>query len=242
LTIRINKYLADAGIASRRAADELIVRGAVMINGRRARPGDPIDPSTDEVRVDGRVVRKKEEPDVTVALNKPIGVVTTMRDERGRRSIAELLPEGRRLFPIGRLDAQTTGLLLCTSDGELCRRLSHPSFAIRRTYQVTVAGTPSAQALQALSARKLRTTPGGARFEMTLTGGKNREIRRSCAQHGLRVVELQRVAFGPIELGRLGSGQHRVLGASEVRALARQTDLKTPLNERPKRASIRPTE
>jgi 23S rRNA pseudouridine2605 synthase len=225
LTIRINKYLADAGIASRRAADELIVRGVVMINGRRARPGDPIDPSTDEVRVDGRVVRKKEEPHVTVALNKPLGVVTTMRDERGRRSIAELLPKGRRLFPIGRLDAQTTGLLLCTSDGELCRRLSHPSFEIPRRYQTTVEGAPTAEALQALGARKAGSTRNGARFEMTLTGGKNREIRRACAQHGLRVVELQRVAFGPIELGRLVSGQHRVLDAREVRALARLTDL-----------------
>jgi 23S rRNA pseudouridine2605 synthase len=226
LTIRINKYLADAGIASRRAADELIVRGAVMINGRRARPGDPIDPSTDEVRVDGRVVRVKAEPHITIALNKPLGIVTTMHDERGRRSIAELLPEGRRLFPIGRLDAQTTGLLLCTSDGELCRRLSHPSFEIRRTYQVTVAAAPTPEAIHALGARKLSKTPSGARFEMALTGGKNREIRRACAQHGLRVVELQRVAFGPIELGQLRSGQHRMLDAREVRALARQTDLK----------------
>jgi 23S rRNA pseudouridine2605 synthase len=196
-----------------------------MINGRRARPGDPIDPSTDEVRVDGRIVHVKTEPHITIALNKSLGVVTTMRDERGRRSIAELLPKGRRLFPIGRLDAQTTGLLLCTSDGELCRRLSHPSFEIPRKYQVTVEGAPTAEALHELGGRKVGTTRSGARFEMTLTGGKNREIRRACAQHGLRIVELQRIAFGPIELGRIASGQHRVLDAREVRALARLTDL-----------------
>lgn len=219
--MRINKYLADAGIASRRAADELIARGVVTIGGRRARPGDQVDAATDEVRVSGRLVRWSAASHVTIALNKPLGVVTTMRDERGRRSIADLLPRGRRLFPIGRLDAQTTGLLLCTSDGELCRKLSHPSFEVPRRYRVDVESKPDASALRALGAEHAQITNAGARFEMTLTTGANREIRRACAQHGLRVVALERIAYGPIELRSLKPATHRVLTTREMQQLER---------------------
>jgi len=157
-----------------------------------------------------------------------MGVVTTMHDERGRPSVGDLLrtalrsnptSKNRRLFPIGRLDAQTTGLLLCTSDGDLARRLAHPSFEVPRRYGVEVNGVPTPETLDALGAQHVRKTAHGARFEMTLTGGTNREIRRACAQHGLRVGALARVAYGPVELGSLKPGAHRALTEHEVREL-----------------------
>jgi 23S rRNA pseudouridine2605 synthase len=157
-----------------------------------------------------------------------------MHDERGRRSIAGLLPPGRRLFPVGRLDAQTTGLLLCTSDGELCRRLSHPSYEVPRRYRVSVSGVPSAGALRSLRARHVLTDARGTTFEMTLTKGANREIRRACANNGLRVLALERIAYGPITLGSLAPSAYRVLSEPEARAL-------TPA-QGPKRCRPEPTE
>jgi len=187
-------------------------------------------------------------PHVTIALNKPIGVVTTMRDERGRPCVGDLLrsalrsdaaSKSQRLFPIGRLDAQTTGLLLCTSDGDLARRLAHPSFEVQRVYRVEVAGSPTTDALRALGAQHVRRTASGARFEMTLTGGTNREIRRACAQRGLRVVALERVAYGPVTLGALKPGSHRALANDELRQLEAA---RLRPHEPPKRASNRLTE
>jgi 23S rRNA pseudouridine2605 synthase len=175
-------------------------------------------------------VRPRAGEHVTIALNKPLGMVTTMHDERGRPCIGDLLrtelrsgtTKTPRLFPIGRLDAQTTGLLLCTSDGELSRRLSHPSFEVPRRYRVTVKGTPSDAALRSLDAGKLqRRADDVAQFEMTLTAGKNREIRRRCAHHGLRVIGLERVSYGPIALAGLAPGRHRALTIAQVQALRR---------------------
>jgi 23S rRNA pseudouridine2605 synthase len=249
IMIRINKYLAEAGIASRRAADDLIARGFVTIDGIKAKPGDRVDPSTSDVRVNGKRVRVTGASHITIALNKPAGVITTMRDERGRLCVGDLIRlelrstslelrssttsersersersgrSNRRMFPIGRLDAQTTGLLLCTSDGELCRRLSHPSFEVPRRYRVTVNAVPSEQAILALHAQRVRPRADGAvQFEMTLARGQNREIRRACAQHGLRVAALERVSYGPITLRDLAPGKSRHLSDEEVRALHR---------------------
>jgi 23S rRNA pseudouridine2605 synthase len=230
-SLRLNKYLADSGIASRRAADELIDRGAVTVNGRRARLGDSVEPSIDEIRVDGKLVRAPRGSHITIALNKPIGVVTTLRDERGRPCVGDLLrtarlknalpKSARRLFPIGRLDAQTTGLLLCTSDGDLARKLAHPSSGVERRYRIEVAGTPSADALRKLRAQEVRRSPRGTRFEMALTSGANREIRRACAQEGLRVVSLERTQFGPISLAGLRQGSIRALSEREMQQLKR---------------------
>jgi 23S rRNA pseudouridine2605 synthase len=240
--IRINKYLAEAGVASRRAADELIARGAVTIDGVKAKPGDRVDPSASDVRVNGKRVRAVASGHITIALNKPAGVITTMRDERGRPCVGDLLrlelrlnatpgrssattgrssaPTSRRMFPIGRLDAQTTGLLLCTSDGELGRRLSHPSFEVARRYRVTVDHAPTGSAIRALNAERIRPRADGAvQFEMTLTRGQNREIRRACAQQGLRVIALERVSYGPITLRDLTRGTSRRLTPAEMRAL-----------------------
>jgi 23S rRNA pseudouridine2605 synthase len=221
-------------VVSRRAADDLIARGVVTINGVKAKPGDRVEPSASDVRVNGKRVRAVEAAHVTIALNKPLGVITTMRDERGRPCVGDLIRPGlrssatsgttlrRRMFPIGRLDAQTTGLLLCTSDGELCRRLSHPSFEVPRRYRVTVNAAPSEKALLALHAQRVRARADGAvQFEMTLARGQNREIRRACAQYGLRVAALERFSYGPIAMRDLTQGKSRRLSAEEVSALHR---------------------
>ncbi|MBV8222226.1 MAG: rRNA pseudouridine synthase [Candidatus Eremiobacteraeota bacterium] len=143
-----------------------------------------------------------------------------MRDERGRPCVGDLLEKStNRLFPIGRLDAQTTGLLLCTSDGELGRNLAHPSSQVERTYRVTVAGKAAREALRRLGARTVIQSAHGTRFEMTLTSGANREIRRACAQQGLRVVSLERIAFGSVVLGDLAPGNYRTLSERETRRL-----------------------
>lgn len=218
--LRINKYLAQAGIASRRGADELIARGVVTIDGRRATAGEQVDPAKHKIRVNGQAIVTPTGEHVVIALNKPAGVVTTMRDERSRPSIDALLPPGRRLFPVGRLDAQTTGLLLCTSDGELCRKLSHPSFEVERRYRVVTNGVPDETGLKTLNASNLHTRrDGSAQFEMSLHRGANREIRRACAQLGLRVISLERIAYGPIKLGDLRPGAHRMLSERERRQL-----------------------
>src|SRR5579864_8642250 len=138
--VRINRFLAESGVASRRAADSLIKAGKVAVDGRRATLGDLVDPAHNVVTVNGRRVGRDSRGHLTLALNKPAHVITSMRDEHGRKIVADLLPPGRRLFPIGRLDSDTTGLLLCTTDGALARFLTHPSNEIPRRYQVVVRG------------------------------------------------------------------------------------------------------
>jgi len=192
----------------------------VSVNGKRASLGADVDPAADDIRLHGKDVAAAPQAHVTIALHKPAGVVTTMRDERGRPSVASLMPPGRRLFPIGRLDATTTGLLLCTSDGELARVLMHPKFAVEREYEVEVGGEPGAAAVEKLGARNVRSNPKGTVcFSMTLRSGKNREIRRACAQAGLRVTALKRTRYGPVRLGRLRAGDHRALDSGEIQAL-----------------------
>lgn len=205
--IRLGKFLAACGVGARRKADELIAAGAVAVDGVTARLGMQIDPSAQRVTVRGRRVMPPPDEHVTLVLNKPKGVVTTMSDERGRKAVAALLPKGRRVFPVGRLDAQTSGVLLCTSDGELARILMHPSFGVEKRYRVRAEGSD-----------------GPVAFEITLREGKNRQIRRMCAQRGLRVLALTRVSFGPIELRSLKEGATRPLTSSEKSALERIRD------------------
>src|SRR5450755_85685 len=144
MPIRINKYLADAGIASRRKADELIASGSVRVNGKPASAGMRVDPERDDIRVANKSTALPATPHRTIVLNKPVGVVTTMSDDRGRPSVADLMPKGRRMFPVGRLDADTTGVLLCTSDGALAQTLAHPSHGVGKHYRATVSSEPSA--------------------------------------------------------------------------------------------------
>lgn len=234
--IRLNQYLANCGLCSRRKADSLIAAGCVTIDGRPAKVGESVDPSRHQVFVSGRRVQPPASGPQTIVLNKPAGVVTTLRDERGRRSVASLLPPTPRYFPIGRLDAESTGVLLCTTDGDLAHILTHPSFGVEKLYRVRVSGnvTPATKAaLQALRVRK--NADATITFDIVLREGRNRQVRRMCAQRGLRVLELTRLKFGPVEIGRLEPGKTRALTQTEKNALER-------LRPAQKRAPVRPTE
>ncbi|MBV8204598.1 MAG: rRNA pseudouridine synthase [Candidatus Eremiobacteraeota bacterium] len=224
--LRLNKFLADRGVASRRAADELIRHGHVTVNGRRPALGESIDPAADIVSVNGKRVRKEAFAEhVTLVLNKPAGIITTMDDEHGRPTVAKLLPSSRRLFPIGRLDAETTGVLLCTTDGGLARVLAHPSSGIVKRYVVTARGSMPSSTIAALNARDyLRSPDGSHRFTIELSEGRNRQIRRLCAQAGLRILSLTRTAFGPVRLAGLKIGCTRELEPHEARELNRLRD------------------
>lgn len=223
MKVRLNKYLADAGVASRRAADELIRSGKVAVDGQRAHVGLTVDPQRQRISVNGKQIDSSRTRERTIiVLNKPLHVITTMRDERGRRSVAHYLPQGRRLFPVGRLDAETTGVLLCTDDGDLSNALLHPSREITKIYRVVVRGEVPADALVALTARDVRRAPqGDTSFEIALHEGKNRQVRRMCAQQGLKILSLTRTRFGPVSLGNLKPGAIREVNAAERRELER---------------------
>ncbi|MBC5823815.1 MAG: rRNA pseudouridine synthase [Candidatus Eremiobacteraeota bacterium] len=200
----------------------MISAGLVGVDGRRAILGARIDVVKQRVTVSGVAVRPPVPGHVVLVLNKPAGVVTTMKDERKRASVADFAPPGRRLFPVGRLDADSTGLLLLTSDGELGRRLSHPSFGLPKRYRIRVAGSVGDSALQRLgSTGMVRRFEQETEFEITLREGKNRQIRRMCAHAGIRVIGLTRIGFGPLSLGDLKPGKVRTLTAQERAALAR---------------------
>jgi 23S rRNA pseudouridine2605 synthase len=225
--MRLAKFLAHAGVASRRAAELLIGEGRVSVGGQTAT--DPaLDVDEDSgVAVDGRPIAGAE-PRVVYALNKPVGVVSTARDTHGRPTVVDLVPErGLRLYPVGRLDADSSGLILLTNDGELANRLTHPSFEVPKTYRARLAGGP----VGAATLRTLRdgvpldgstTVPARVRrrgtdeIEITIHEGRNRQVRRMCESLGHPVLELHRIAFGPLRLGDLRSGDCRRLGADEV--------------------------
>jgi 23S rRNA pseudouridine2605 synthase len=230
--MRLAKFLAHAGVASRRAAEQLVFGGRVAVGGEIVR--DPArDVSDDaEVTVDGR--RVGAERRVVHALNKPAGVVSTAHDTHGRRTVVDLVPSSARLYPVGRLDADSTGLILLTNDGALAHRLTHPSFEVPRVYRATVRRAPVREkALRALRdgvelddgptapARVRRLAPN--RLEITMHEGRKRQVRRMCEAVGHPVITLERVAFGPLRLGRLGPGEHRRLTRAEVEALRRAT-------------------
>jgi 23S rRNA pseudouridine2605 synthase len=226
--MRLAKYLAHAGVASRRAADGLIRAGRVTVGGERVTdPARDVDERSG-VAVDGRSIRP--EPREVHLVNKPAGVVSTARDTHGRPTVVELVRSPRRLYPVGRLDADTTGLILLTNDGDLAERLTHPRYEVERVYRVRV--DPARVAERALRALREgvelddgRTAPAGARVvgpglvELRLREGRNRQVRRMCEAVGHRVVELRRVAFGPLRLGDLPEGAARRLAAAEVERL-----------------------
>jgi len=234
--VRLVKYLAHAGVASRRSAERLIVAGRVTVGGERVTdPAREVDERSG-VAVDGEPVAPESR--VVYALNKPAGVVSTARDTHGRPTVTELVPAERRLYPVGRLDADTTGLILLTNDGELANRLTHPRYEVPKTYVARVEPAPVGEgALRSLregvDLDDGRTAPAGARqrrpgvLELTLREGRKRQVRRMCEAVGHRVVELERVAFGPLRLGDLEPGRHRRLSAAEVerlRAAAQTSD------------------
>ena len=235
---RLQRLLARAGYGSRRASEELIVEGRVTLNGIVATLGDRADPAEDEVRVDGLHVNL--DPNVKYyALHKPLGVVTTMRDPQGRPDIRAYLPEdGPRIFPVGRLDRDSEGLLLLTNDGDLANALMHPRFEVEKEYLAEVEGSPTAKHIgrlrrgveledghaSAKSARVAGRAGDRGAVRLVMTEGRKREVRRLLAAVGLPVTRLVRVRVGAVKLGALPSGERRELTHDEVVALRHVVD------------------
>ncbi len=230
---RLQKLIAAAGLCSRRRAEEWLEAGRVTVNGRAARVGDKADPERDDVRLDGTPLQRQARS-VCILLNKPRGYVTTLSDERGRPTVAELVrgvPE--RVYPVGRLDMDSEGLLLLTNDGALTQRLLHPSFRIDKTYEVDVSGFRPDSAAVLSAVRELDGEPVSpaqvtvlsrsgerARLSVVIHEGKNRQIRRMCAQCGLTVRRLRRVQEHTLTLGSLPPGKWRYLTREELDALS----------------------
>lgn len=230
---RLQKVLAEAGIGSRRYCEDYIVEGRVTVDGETVDElGAKVDPDSQTVRLDGEIVRP--DPKRYYLLNKPAGVVCTNKDPAGRPRAVDLVPEDKlRLFTVGRLDENSEGLLLITNDGELAQKLAHPRYEVRRTYRVQVAGKPDRHTLDKLrrglyfpegkfrvqKVRRLGSKGKSSFLELTLTEGKNREIRRLLARLGHKVIKLERIAFGPLKLGRLSTGRFRSLKHNELKTL-----------------------
>lgn len=227
---RLQKILARAGIASRRVVEEMIEDGRVVVNGAVAELGQRADPDVDAIEVDGVLVGVRPDT-VWYLLNKPAGVVSTASDPQGRPTVVSLVPEEPRVFPVGRLDAETEGLLLLTNDGEVTHRLTHPSYGVEKEYLAHVEGTPSRGALRRLRegvelddgmtapATAAVVSPGVVR--LVIHEGRNRQVRRMCDAIGHPVVRLVRTRIGPLVDTKLGPGQWRQLRQGEVRALER---------------------
>jgi 23S rRNA pseudouridine2605 synthase len=227
--MRLVKYLAHAGVASRRAAETMIAAGRISLDGEVVTDPARHVGQDSRVSVDGRLLGGPEER-VTYAVHKPVGVVSTAHDTHGRQTVVGLVPApGMRLYPVGRLDADSTGLILLTNDGDLAYALTHPRFEVPRTYRAKVEGRPSERALRALregiELEDGRTAPAHVRLfgphelELTIHEGRKRQVRRMCEAVGHRVVDLRRVAFGSLRLGDLAAGRHRRLTAAEVERL-----------------------
>jgi len=238
--MRLAKYLAHAGVASRRAAETLIAAGRVRVAGEVVTdPARDVDDDS-RVTVDGRPLAGVE-PRVLYALNKPVGVVSTARDTHGRKTVVQLVPaRALRLYPVGRLDTDSSGLILLTNDGELANRLTHPRFEVPKTYRARLAGPPiTARELNALcdgvELEDGRTAPARVRrvgreganvIELTIHEGRNRQVRRMCKAVGHPVLELVRTSFGPLHLDGLAPGVYRRVTDAELerlRALASAT-------------------
>lgn len=222
---RLQKILSQYGVASRRQAEELIRQGRVSVNGVTAALGQTADPEKDHIAVDGAVLETAPSP-VCYMLNKPRGYVTTLQDEKGRKNVAELMADcGQRVYPVGRLDLNSEGLLLMTNDGELANNLTHPKGEIQKVYHVWCNGF-SEGSLEKLTASIVidgkKTIPAKVRvlsqnmLEFTLFEGRNRQIRRLCEAAGVTVTRLKRVQEGPLHLGDLPVGKWRKLSEEEL--------------------------
>lgn len=245
MLIRLQKYFTDCGVMSRRAAEAEIAKGNVTVNGETAEIGQRIDPKKDTVLWNGKpVVSDGKKKTVCVLLNKPRGYVTTLSDERGRKTVAELVADvGTRLYPVGRLDLDSEGLLLLTNDGELTNRLTHPKEGIPKIYHVVVSGNLTEGQLAHLSSpltidgykirpvpvtvldrRKSKSGKDCTVLEMVLYEGRNRQIRKMCEQTHLSVLRLKRVAIGAISLHGVRTGEWRYLTKEEIKYLKGDAD------------------
>ena len=235
--IRLQKHLSECGIASRRKAEELIAAGKVKINGHIAEIGSKVDPKRDKVTVRGRAVVPVNEK-VYIMLNKPRGFVTTMSDELGRKTVSDLVADaGSRIFPVGRLDRDSEGLLIMTNDGDFANKLTHPSSHVNKTYRVTVKGAAEEEQLLKmkegilLDGRKTlpcncfvaERKPDRTVLIFVLNEGRNRQIRRMCEAVGLEVLRLKRTEIAGVKLGMLPQGKWRPLNEREMRRLTNIT-------------------
>jgi 23S rRNA pseudouridine2605 synthase len=229
--MRLQRALARAGVASRRAAEKLIEDGRVRVDGQTATLGMKVDPERQRITVGKQAVKVKERR--WLAFHKPLGVVTTAKDEEGRRTVLDFIPDPVALTYVGRLDVMTTGLLLLTTDGEAVHRLTHPRYQLPRRYTALVHGRPTAEIAKAVHQRievdgrpvvpsevKVRPgTEGRSIIDLTLQEGRNRIVRRWCEAMGLKVERLARLSYGPVRLGDLPVGRYRPLTPREERSL-----------------------
>lgn len=227
---RLQKVISDYGIASRRAAEKLIVDGQVTVNGHAAELGDRADPDIDDIAVSGKSIKIRPER-VYIMAYKPVGYVTTMSDEKGRKTVRDLVKGvGTTVYPVGRLDINSEGLLIMTNDGELTNRLTHPSFRVCKTYRVWTKGRDIRSAAEELrgdmeiDGQKLvrakvevvKGTDSVGIIDITISEGKNRQIRKMCQKAGLQITRLMRISESGIKLGSLAKGQWRYLTKEEV--------------------------
>ena len=230
MKIRLQKLISTAGVASRRAAEEMISAGKVTVNGAAAKLGDSADPDTDIILVDGKPLPKNDGR-MYIMLNKPRGYVTTLSDEKGRRCVTDLVKDaGTRLYPVGRLDMYSEGLLLMTNDGDFANMLMHPSHNVKKTYRTSVTGDDIEYAVQILrmpmcidgyivkpaEVSVTEHTDDRAVLSITISEGRNRQVRKMCEQAGLKVMRLCRISEGSVELGDLPVGKWRRLTDDEI--------------------------
>lgn len=247
---RLQRVLASAGLGSRRSCEQLILDGRVEVDGKVVTElGTRVDVGSQKVRVDGELLATKR---LTYFLvNKPVGAVSTNRDPAARMRVIDLVPGGDEMFTVGRLDKTSSGLMLVTNDGELANRLAHPRYQVEKTYKVTVLGHPTPESLQKFR-RGVHLAEGTVRatdvrikarhkhntvLHMVLREGRNREIRRMAARIGHKVLQLERIALGPLRLGELPTGAHRELSRDELRSLRRMVSAKRTTGRNTSRSS-----
>lgn len=228
MTERLQKILAGRGICSRRKAEEMIIGGRVSVNGVVAKLGDSADPATDEIRLDGELLPTAEEH-VYIMLHKPRGFVTTASDERGRPNVTQLVDVPQRVYPVGRLDMDSEGLLLLTNDGEFANRVMHPKKEVDKIYEVWVKGYSESgiatlkqpmeidgYTIRTPKVKVLGVKGDGAHLEITIHEGRNRQVRRMCSHAGMTVTRLRRIGEGSLRLGNLEKGKWRYLTTAEI--------------------------
>lgn len=237
--IRLQKFFTDNKIMSRRSAERVIEAGNVKINGVTAKVGDKVDSENDVVMYNGKVIKPSFEKKKYIMLNKPLGYVTTTSDEKGRETVLSLVADvGERVYPVGRLDMYSEGLIILTNDGELTNRLTHPKHNMPKTYSVIIKGDISPEALHMLNSpmeidgyklkpvkvRIVSQKNGATNTLFTLNEGRNRQIRKMCEQCGLTIMRLTRISIGKLKLGELERGKWRELQENEIKYLLGESD------------------